>query len=102
VSPARRLSYLPRKVAGGAAAAGLYLLAARAESGIGPRHLRNCFQPIPTLRWGCQLLGRYVYKDDIDAHTPVYVTSVVVPQGPDLGVKGVDEGKLASIDRDRS
>jgi muconate cycloisomerase len=92
-----------RKVAAVAEAAGLSLFGGTMlESGIGTAASAQLFSTLPTLRWGCQLFGPLLFKDDIAATRPVYRDfQLVVPQGPGFGVT-VDEEKLALYRRDRS
>lgn len=77
-------------------------MAAYLASGIGTAASAQLFSTLPKLRWGCQLLGRLLFKDDIAATRPVYRDfQLVVSQGPGFGVT-LDEDKLAHYRRDRS
>ena len=92
-----------RKVAAVAEAAGLSLFGGTMlESGIGTAASAQLFSTLPSLRWGCQLFGPLLFKDDIAATRPVYRDfQLIVPQGPGFGVT-VDEEKLALYRRDHS
>jgi muconate cycloisomerase len=90
-----------RKVATIAQAAGLSLFGGTMlESGVGTAASAQLFSTLPTLRWGCQLFGPLLFKDDIAANRPEYRDfDLVVPNGPGFGVV-VDEDKLAFYRRD--
>jgi muconate cycloisomerase len=88
-------------VAAIAEAAGLSLFGGTMlESGIGTAASAQLFSTLPTLRWGCQLFGPLLFKDDIAANSPEYRDfDLVVPNGPGFGVV-LDEDKLAFYRRD--
>jgi muconate cycloisomerase len=90
-----------RKVATIAQAAGLSLFGGTMlESGVGTAASAQPFSTLPTLRWGCQLFGPLLFKDDIAANRPEYRDfDLVVPNGPGFGVVA-DEDKLAFYRRD--
>jgi muconate cycloisomerase len=92
-----------RKVAAVAEAAGLSLFGGTMlESGVGTAASAQLFSTLPSLRWGCQLFGPLLFKDDIATARPVYRDfHLIVPQGPGFGVT-VDEEKLALYRLDRS
>jgi muconate cycloisomerase len=67
---------------------------------VGTTASAQLFSTLPTLRWGCQLFGPLMFKDDIAANRPEYRDfDLVVPNGPGFGVV-VDEDKLAFYRRD--
>jgi muconate cycloisomerase len=90
-----------RKVATIAQAAGRSLFGrTMLESGVGTAASPQLFSTLPTLRWGRQLFGPLMFKDDIAANRPEYRDfDLVVPNGPGFGVV-VDEDKLAFYRRD--
>jgi len=90
-----------RKVAAVAESASISLFGAgMMESGVGTAASAQLFSTLPTLRWGCQLFGPLLLKENIVVTPTVYRDfQLTVPTGPGFGVT-VDEDKLAFHRRD--
>jgi muconate cycloisomerase len=84
-----------KKVAAIAEAAGLSLFGGTMlESGVGTAASAQLFATLPRLKWGCQLFGPLLLKDDIAVDPPAYQDfQLAVPRGPGFGVT-IDESKL--------
>jgi muconate cycloisomerase len=84
-----------KKRAAIAEAAGLSLFGGTMlESGVGTAAAAQLFATLPSLRWGCQLFGPLLLKDDIAVEPPEYRGfQLIVPRGPGFGVT-IDECKL--------
>ena len=71
------------------------------EGSIGSMASAHVFAACPQLRWGTELFGPLLLKDDIVVERPVYRDFCLhLPQTPGLGV-ALDEDKLAFYRRDR-
>jgi muconate cycloisomerase len=90
-----------RKVAAVAESAGISLFGGgMMESAVGTAASAQLFSTLPTLRWGCQLFGPLLLKDNIVVTPTVYRDfQLRVSTGPGFGVT-VDEDKLAFHRRD--
>jgi muconate cycloisomerase len=84
-----------KKVAAIADAAGVSLFGgAMLEGGLGTAASAQLFATLPRLKWGCQLFGPLLMKDDIAVDPPEYrAFQLAVPPGPGFGVT-IDESKL--------
>jgi muconate cycloisomerase len=94
------LATLRTAAVGEAAGIGLYG-GTMLEGSVGSIAAAHAFAACPQLRWGTELFGPLLLKDDVVAERPVYRDfELQLPQGPGLGLK-LDEDKLAFYRRDR-
>lgn len=71
------------------------------ESGLGTAAAIQLFSTVPVWDWGTEMFGPLLLKDEILVESLVYKDfSVVVPQGPGLGVT-LDDDKVDFYRRDR-
>jgi muconate cycloisomerase len=92
-----------KKVAAIAEAAGLSLFGGTMLEGrLGTAASAQLFATLPRLKWGCQLFGPLLMKDDIAVEPPEYRDfQLIVPRGPGFGVT-IDESKLTFYRNDSS
>lgn len=71
------------------------------EAGLGTAASLQLFSTIPTMRWGTELFGPLLLRDEILTEPLLYRDfSVTVPTGPGHGVE-LDDDKVAFYSRDR-
>jgi muconate cycloisomerase len=95
------LATLRTAAVGEAAGIGLYG-GTMLEGSVGSIAAAHVFAACPQLRWGTELFGPLLLKDDVVVQRPQYRDfELHLPQGPGLGLQ-LDEDKLAFYRRDRA